>query len=107
VLDVGLRSATAHTRAGACTPVGSSAPRASDSTPTRELAVPPQGVVIHARGGRATVELRRFASDWSPPDPDVVPDGGSAVLRIPRDGDPRPWRVRVSAQERVSVCGLR
>ncbi len=57
-------------------------------------------------GGSARIRLRRFAVGEYPVGLGRVPGGSAALLRIPRDGSGRPWRLRVEAPAGVTVCSL-
>jgi hypothetical protein len=93
------------TRAGGCvefTPAGAG-PAQPD--PALELTVPASGLVLSARGGDATVSVRRFA-DRFPDDPlGRVSAGGSGRLTIRPDRSPKPWHVRVAPDARLTACG--
>jgi len=55
-------------------------------------------------GGPATIRLRRFATGEYPLEAEGVEGGSTTVLRIPRDGAARPWRLQVDAAQRATVC---
>jgi hypothetical protein len=57
-----------------------------------------------APGGRAAFSLRRFASGEYPVLTDGAPGNSTTLLRIPRDGVARPWRLQVDAAQPVRVC---
>jgi hypothetical protein len=77
----------------------------AEPDPAIELTVPASGLVLTARGGGATVTVRRFA-DGFPKDPlGRLSPGGSGLLRIRPDRSPRPWHVRVAPEARVTACG--
>jgi hypothetical protein len=93
------------TPAGGCvsfTPAGAG-PAAPE--PALELTVPAGGLVLTARGGEATVSVRRFA-DGFPDEPlGRIAPGGSGLLTIRPDRAPQPWHVRVAPEARVTACG--
>ncbi len=59
-------------------------------------------IVIPA-GGPATIRLRRFAAGY-PLVTEGVAAGTTTLLRIPRDGAARPWRLQVEAAQGATVC---
>jgi hypothetical protein len=69
--------------------------------------VPPQGLLLSARGGQATVSLRRFA-DGYPERPlgTLAPSAGAAALRIRPDLAEQPWHLRVAPAGSATVCSL-
>ena len=69
------------------------------------VSLPPGGAIIAtARGGGASLRLRRFATASFP----IYAGGlrGAARLPIPRDGSARPWQLQVDATGEVTVCGI-
>ena len=77
------------------------------SPPSLELTLPAQGVLLTAGAGPATVAVRRFA-DAFPEEPlATLPPATPALLRVAQDGSPRPWRLRLAPEGRVTACGLR
>jgi hypothetical protein len=58
-----------------------------------------------APGPAAGLSLRRFASGEYPVPTEGAPGGSVTVLRVPRDGAPQPWYLRVEAAQDVRVCG--
>jgi hypothetical protein len=81
--------------------------RAQRTAPGLEVTIPRAGIAVRADGSRTTVGVRRFAVGFSEPLRDAIARSEWATLQIPADGAPQPWRARITAQERVSVCGLR
>lgn len=57
-----------------------------------------------APGPAATLGLGRFSTEEFPVPARELPGGSTMLLRIPRDGSPRPWRLQVSATQPVRVC---
>jgi hypothetical protein len=55
-------------------------------------------------GEPGTIRLRRFAAAEYPLVSEAVPAGSATLLRIPRDGSPRPWRLQVEATQKAEVC---
>jgi hypothetical protein len=71
---------------------------------TGVVVVPSGGVILQAaRGARADLRLRRFASSSFPIH--VATLRGAARLDIPGDRSGRPWELQVSATGKVTVCG--
>jgi hypothetical protein len=58
-----------------------------------------------AAGEPGAIRLRRFAVGEYPLASEGVPGGSTTLLRIPRDGAARPWRLRVEAGQGARVCG--
>jgi hypothetical protein len=80
--------------------------RPSGGSVEAELALPPGGAWLRSkRIEDIALRVGRFAN---PPGYALTPSpgGSSAVIRIPRDGSPIPWRMLVSAPQAVTVCGL-
>jgi hypothetical protein len=78
-------------------------PAAAAPTPLALLRLPPGGARIAARDPSSTaLYLGRFA----PPSVGQVlpPGGGRYELRIPDDGVPVPWTLRVDAAAPVAIC---
>lgn len=92
---------------GSCLAFRPAPVRPADAAPALEVTVPAAGLLLRTAGGTARVEVRRFAAGFSRPVTDTAAPSTSATLRVPADRAARPWRARVTAQERVSVCGLR
>jgi hypothetical protein len=68
--------------------------------------LPAGGGALRARGGApATVSVGRFGTAPSV-DVGAVAPGETAVLRIPTDSAPEPWRAAVIGANSVEVCGL-
>ena len=78
----------------------------ADVNSTVDLVLPPNGLLLTAQGGSATVAVRRFAVDFPPEPLSRVAASTSATLRIPPDGTRAPWHVRVVPSGRVTACGL-
>jgi hypothetical protein len=91
----------------ACRTLSPSPVESAASPPALDVVVPPAGVAIRTTRGAARVQVRRFAAAWSHLPSDTVGPSAAAVLQPRRDSSSHAWRVRVSAQDRVSVCGLR
>jgi hypothetical protein len=107
-LELRPTAAGAAPAGGACRTLSPPAVRSAAGTPAIEVTVPPAGIAIKTTRGEARVQARRFATGWSDlPRDDTVGPSATAVLQPRRDRSSQPWRVRVSAQDRVSVCGLR
>jgi hypothetical protein len=71
-----------------------------------QLTVPPAGVLLKAAGGTATVSMRRFA-DAYPKDPlGTLGPTGSARVPLRADLSDLPWHLRVTPEDRATVCGL-
>jgi hypothetical protein len=71
-----------------------------------DVEVPAGGVRVDpARGTRAELRLRRYTSVFGPA-PTFVLDGRPAVLAIPRDRSPQPWRIQVVSDAPVALCSL-
>jgi hypothetical protein len=106
---VELRPATAGAApaGGACRTLSPSAVESAAAPPALDVVVPPAGVAIRTTRNAARVQVRRFAAAWSHLPRDTVGPSAAAVLQPRGDRSSQPWRVRVSAQDRVSVCGLR
>ena len=81
--------------------------RANDAAPRLEVTVPASGLLVRTTRGSARVDVRRFAAGYSHAAPNIVAPSTSATLTITSDRARQPWRARITAQERVSVCGLR
>jgi hypothetical protein len=92
---------------GACAELRPPAVRSGATIPSVEATVPTAGVLIETTGSPARVQVRRFAPTFASLPRDTIERSSAAVLRPGADTAPDRWRVRVSAQERVSVCGLR
>ncbi len=93
-------------------PASSSAPRPGCQT-TRErtgdlahVALPAGGRMLVENGRRrgATVALRRFGPSFAAGAGRLGP-GETALLRVPRDAAPEPWRI-AAAPDAVRVCRL-
>lgn len=69
-----------------------------------DTTVPPSGVVVTARGGPATIGVRRFADEFQTVG--TLAASSSAVLRIGPDLAAQPWHIRVAAVGGATVCGL-
>ncbi len=57
-----------------------------------------------APGPEATFSMRRFATGEYPVVSEGVPGGSVTLLRIPRDAAPRPWRLRIDAEQAARIC---
>jgi hypothetical protein len=80
---------------------------AAETAAAFEIKLPATGVVVTTGRSAATVDVRRFAAGFSSVKRDTLTPVSSATLRIDPDSAPQPWHARVTAQGRVSVCGLR
>lgn len=97
------------TRLGAYRPGG--AGESCVALPGGEVATAP-GVPISsgltrielAPGPAAELSLARFAADDFPVQIEAAPGDSVTLLRIPRDSTPRPWRLRVDAEQPARVC---
>ena len=79
---------------------------ATGATREVQFTLPPDGVLLTAEGGSASVSVRRFAAGFPPEPAQRLAGGASATLRIEPDGAAQPWHVRVSPEGRVTACGL-
>lgn len=71
----------------------------------REVELGPGSHAIEvAPGGRASLDLRRFAVAEYPVPITEVPGDSVTELGIPADTSPRPWYLSVDAQQLVRVC---
>ena len=66
--------------------------------------VPRGGAVLETRGAGGAVAVRRFASASIPVG--SLLRGQAAVLRLPADSDPAPWRL-VTAATPLRICPIR
>lgn len=71
--------------------------------PPRYRELPPKGAVVSARGGPATVAVRRYGGEFVTVG--TVAGGSQGLLRIERDASAVPWQLRVSGG-RADVCTL-
>jgi hypothetical protein len=62
-------------------------------------------LLVRARGGSATVGVRRFAGAFVTLG--VIPPTGAATLRIGPDLSARPWYIRLATADAVTACRLR
>jgi hypothetical protein len=93
------------TRSGGCVEFAPAGAGPAQPQPALELTVPARGLVLTARGGGATVTIRRFA-DAFPDDPlGRISPGASGLLTIRPDRASQPWHVRVAPEARVTACG--
>lgn len=68
------------------------------------VAVPPEGIVVTAGAGGATVSARRFGDEFSI-EPIVELAGGTSTGAVPvADSARAPWHVLVRGQPSVTVC---
>lgn len=92
---------------GACLVFTPIAAGPAADTSTIAITVPPAGIQLTARGGPATLALRRFAAGF-PPEPQWrLGSSATATLRIGPDRAPQPWHVRLAPEGGVTACGLR
>lgn len=91
----------------ACVMFTPAAAAPTGETSTIALTVPPAGIRLTARGGPATLALRRFAAGF-PAEPQWrLAPSASATLRIGPDRAPQPWHVQVTPEAGLTACGLR
>lgn len=64
----------------------------------------PTTLIRVPRGPLAIVQMRRFATGSFPFTAGGVDGGTTGLLRIPPDRVARPWRVRVTAKQGVTMC---
>jgi hypothetical protein len=72
-----------------------------------ELTLPQARLLLRARGGPATISLRRFSSAFPRQPLGRLAPSVTAVLRVARDRGVLPWHVRVVPTAGATVCGLR
>jgi hypothetical protein len=92
---------------GPCVAFRPAGVRSQHAAPGLEVTIPRAGIAVRTDGGMATVGVRRFAAGFSEPLRDSIARSEWATLQIPADSARHPWRARITAQDRVSVCGLR
>jgi hypothetical protein len=68
------------------------------------VTVPPQGLLLRARGAPATLELRRFAASFSAKPLGRIRAGTAARLAIRADRARQPWHARVRTRGSVTIC---
>jgi hypothetical protein len=94
-IETGAGSATVRRGRCASVPPGASAP----------LPLPPGTTRVElAPGHPATIRLRRFALREYPLVTNGIPSASTTLLRIPRDGVARPWRLQLEAAQEATVC---
>jgi hypothetical protein len=93
------------TRVGGCVEFAPAGAGPAQPEPALELTVPASGLVLTARGGGATVTVRRFADGFPDEALGRISLGGSGLLTIRPDRAPHPWHVRVAPEARVTACG--
>ncbi len=94
-IETGAGSATVRRGRCASVPAGASAP----------LPLPPGTTRVElAPGPPATIRLRRFALSEYPLVTNGIPSASTTLLRIPRDGVTRPWRLQLKAAQKATVC---
>jgi hypothetical protein len=91
---VGPATAATVAPSGACLVVTPQAPTASVV-----VTVPPGGLNA---SGVGPVALARWADEFHAPLP--LPAGAAVSLRIPRDGDPTPWRATLPITGPARIC---
>lgn len=69
-----------------------------------DATVAPPGVLIESPDA-AAVTLARFA-DTPVASAGTLTPGGAALLRLPRDAAPGPWRVSIATTRPVEICDL-
>jgi hypothetical protein len=94
------------TVAGSCVEFTASPAGPAERAPAVELTLPGAGISITARGGRATVRVRRFAAGFPKAPLGWIAPGGTGTLVIREDLASQPWRVRVAPEARTTACGL-
>jgi hypothetical protein len=73
--------------------------------PDAEVALHPGPTRIEvAPGAEADLTLRRFAEAEYPVPTAAAPGDSVVVLRVPRDGSPRPWYLHAEAAQSIRVC---
>ncbi len=70
-----------------------------------DVVVPADGVVVRALGGDVAVRVRRFAAGVSEAPTGTVRAGAAALARFRPDRAEQPWRLRLTADDAVAVCG--
>jgi hypothetical protein len=93
------------TRSGGCVEFAPAGAGPAQPEPALELTVPASGLVLTARGGGATVSLRRFADGFPDKPLGRISPGGAGLLTIRPDRAPHPWHVRVAPEARATACG--
>ena len=68
--------------------------------------LPAGGAALRARGGGGAVTVGRFGSVGAAEVGRVSP-GRTAILRIPTDSAPQPWRAALTGPSSIEVCVLR
>jgi hypothetical protein len=87
-------------RAGPCLEIPAGARRGTVFAPGAATTV-----IRLAPGSPAILQAQRFATGSYPFTVGSIDGGTQSVLEIPRDRWHRPWRVRLLANQRVSICG--
>ena len=108
VVLASLLPLSSDTRPGLARPLaarGAGCVRLRSPADSGELALTPGLTRVElSPGPEATLMLRRFAVGEYPVSHGGVPGGSTTLLRIPRDGAPRPWRLHVDAEQPATVC---
>jgi hypothetical protein len=115
--DAALKPTTGPARAGASPPVneavgGRVRRRGScvsfTASPARPgavaLSVPSHGLLVRARGGPATLHLRRFAATFAGEPLASVRPETAARLSIRRDRASQPWHAQVRTRGGATIC---
>jgi len=77
---------------------------AGSPSPYVSITVPPTGLIVEARGGSATVGVRRFAYSFQTLG--TLAPSGPATLAIAPDLSRQPWHVLLTPTGRALACGL-
>jgi hypothetical protein len=76
----------------------------AEPAPAVEFTVPPNGLLLTADDGGATIKVRRFADGYADAPLARIAPGGTGLLAIRPDRAPNPWHVRVSPAGRLTAC---
>ena len=99
-VSAGASPPTVQTR-GRCVLVG-----AADARHGAELRLRSEAVAVRpAPGGPVKLTLRRFSNGSFPFTAGRVTGPAGALVTIPSDLSTRPWHLRLSAKQAVTVCG--
>lgn len=77
--------------------------RPTGSGLTADVAVPRTGLWIRSADATAKLAVHRFSPYPAYPLGQLSPKHGASLV-IPADTSPTPWRLRVNASGRVTVC---
>jgi hypothetical protein len=97
---------TAWVQTGVYAPTAGAKCGATAGSPSEEVQVDPGTIRIEVPPGpKATLSLRRFATDEYPVPLAKAEGGSTTTVRIPRDEAPqRHWYLRVDAEQGARVC---